>query len=264
MNRRNFIKTSMAATSVVGASQLSSISAQAEEKTEQGPQQYLSWRRYVIKTDDQKKLVADFLKNAAIPALNRAGVKPVGVFYEMPDSDDHSVYVLTSFYSLERFASLGRTLSEDGVFMDAARDYLHTEKSSPAYERIESMLMKSFSGYPKIQTPRQGDRIFELRTYESHNELKAFLKVEMFNEAELDIFRRVNLDGVFYGQALAAPNLPQLTYLLAYKDQAERKKNWDAFLSHPDWEVLKNNERYKDTVSKIIAKFLIPAPYSQI
>ena len=262
MNRRNFLKTSVVATGVVGATQFSTSTATAQEN--QGPQQYLSWRRYIIKSAENKKLVDDYLKTAAIPALNRAGIKPVGAFHEMPDANDHSISLLTSFPSLEKLDSIARTLAEDAEFMDAAHDYLNTEKSNPAYERIEGTLLKSFAGYPKIVTPRKGERIFELRTYESHNEMKAYLKVEMFNEAELDIFRKVHLDGVFYGSAMVASNLPQLTYMLAYKDMEERKKNWDAFLSHPDWDVLKNNDRYKDTVSKIISKYLSPAPYSQI
>lgn len=263
MKRRHFLTTSMTAAGVAGLTQFTP-SAHAQQPANNGSQLYVSLRRYIIKSEENKKFMADYLKNAALPALNRAGVKPVGVFYEMPDSGDHSIHALVSFGSLNEFAAIGTTLASDQSFMDAARDYLNTEKSNPAYERIESMLFKTFAGYPQIKTPRQGDRLFELRTYESHNELKAYLKVEMFNEAELEIFRKVNLDGVFYGQALVAPNLPQLTYMLAYQDKAEREKNWNAFLNHPDWEVLKNNERYKDTVSKITAKFLVPAPYSQI
>jgi len=264
MNRRKFIQTSMAATGVAGAAQVSSVTAFAQAGPNAGPQQYLSLRRYLIKSPENKKLVADFLEKAAIPALNRAGLKPVGVFYEMADSGGHDIYTLLSFPTLERFASIGLTLREDGTFMEDAKDYLSTEKSNPAYERIEATLLRTFTGYPRVQIPRKGDRIFELRTYESHNEYKAYLKREMFNEAELDLFRKVKLDGVFYGEALVASNLPQLTYMLAYKDKEEKDKNWKAFLGHPDWEVLKNNDRYKDTVSKIISKMLAPAPYSQV
>ncbi len=43
-----------------------------------------------------------------------------------------------------------------------------------------------------------------------------------------------------------------------------RGKNCQAFLKHPDWDRMKNMEIYKDTVSKIVARFFDPAPYSQI
>jgi hypothetical protein len=63
---------------------------------------------------------------------------------------------------------------------------------------------------------------------------------------------------------LIGPNIPNLTYMLVYKDQKMRGKNWQAFLKHPDWDRMKNMEIYKDTVSKIVARFLDPAPYSQV
>jgi hypothetical protein len=148
--------------------------------------------------------------------------------------------------------------------MAAGADYFNTEKSDPAYERIENSLMLAFEAFPGIKIPRQGDRIFELRIYESHNEVKAFLKVEMFNLAELDVFAKVGLDGVFYGQALVASNLPQLTYMLGYKDMEERKATWSRFSKDPDWIKLRQEERYRDTVSKIHQRFLLPAACSQI
>ena len=86
----------------------------------------------------------------------------------------------------------------------------------------------------------------------------------MFESAELAIFRDVRLDPVFFGTSLAGDNLPNLTYMLGYRDMQEREKNWKAFLSHPSWQTLKANPRYADTVSKIISVFLKPRDYSQV
>jgi len=52
--------------------------------------------------------------------------------------------------------------------------------------------------------------------------------------------------------------------MLVYEDQKMRGKNWQAFLKNPDWDRMKRMEIYKDTVSKIVARFLDPAPYSQV
>ena len=55
------------------------------------------------------------------------------------------------------------------------------------------------------------------------------------------------------------------------KDEEEKKKCWNAFRTNEDWNVLKNNDRYADTVSKIHSKMLeaysnstngLPAPIS--
>ena len=61
----------------------------------------------------------------------------------------------------------------------------------------------------------------------------------------------------------------QRRYLLAediatYDDMDARNAAWQKFRTHPKWDVLKNLERYKDTVSNITQMFLKPKPYSQI
>ncbi len=263
MNRRSFLKNSLAASVAAGTVPLTRAGA-AQSQPGGGKQQYLELRRFGIKSKAKRDFVTSFLQTAAIPALNRQGIKPVGVFHELPESTDFSLYTLVPFGSLEQFGSVFRELAEDGEFLTAAADYLHTDKADPAYEQMETTLMLAFAGYPQVKVPRVGERIFELRIYQSHNELKAFLKVEMFNNAELDIFAKVGLEAVFFGQSLAGPNLPNLTYMLAFKDKAEREQIWAEFGKNPDWVELRGRERYKDTVSKITQKFLMPAACSQI
>ncbi len=262
MKRRDFLKSSLAASCVPLA--LSDVMSTKAVGQQPEGRQFLEWRRYVLSKAEQRRLVSNFLEQAAIPALGRLNIGPVGVFTDMEESPDASIYTLTPFDSLEQFASVGGRLGADAEFVENARQYLSTEKSDPAYERIETQLMISFTGVPRVEVPRTGERLFELRRYESHNELKAFLKIEMFNEAELKIFRNVGPESVFFGQALAGAALPNLTYMLAYKDMAEREELWKAFIGDPDWKVLRVNERYQDTVSKIENRFLVPVECSQI
>ena len=106
--------------------------------------------------------------------------------------------------------------------------------------------------------------MFELRSYESHSELKAIKKVEMFNAGEIELFRQVGLGPVFYGQALIGSNLPHLTYMVSAENPEAHKKHWDAFRASPIWDKLKNDPQYADTVSKIDSRFLVPTSYSQI
>ncbi len=50
--------------------------------------QYFELRRYHLLTGKKKNRVGDFLRDSAIPALNRLGVGPVGAsrFYTVPTS----------------------------------------------------------------------------------------------------------------------------------------------------------------------------------
>lgn len=263
MKRRNFLKTALAASA--GAAATSTALAQSS-----GKQQFLELRRWSIDSLENNRVVSNFLQQAILPSLKRSGAGKLGVFYHLPHEKSypeqlHDIYTVLAFDSLDEWLALGAHFEGDRAMHEAGAEYLGTDKKTAAYQRIESSLMLSFAGYPRLKTPRAGkDRVFELRRYESPNELKAKLKVEMFNEGELDIFAKVNLDGVFYGEMLSGPHMPNLTYMLAYDSVEERDANFKAFSQHPDWNALKKVEKYKGTVSKIDAIFLKPAPFSQI
>jgi hypothetical protein len=182
--------------------------------------------------------------------------------------DASTVLVLRTYPSLEVFATATARLSADPEYQKAGAEYLNSPKSNPAFDRIDSWLMLAFAGLPKLELPayckEKRARMFELRTYESHSELKALKKVEMFNSGEIDTMREVGLGPIFYGQALIGSNLPHLTYMLSAEDQEAHKKHWSAFGAHPTWNKLKNDPQYADTVSKIYNRFLVPTSYSQI
>lgn len=258
MKRRAFLQSSLAVTALPFVS--SSLQAAGDDQGRQS----LLWMRYVIQNTQQHDLVSQFLSQAALPALGRLDIGPIGVFEDVEPGQDSSLFVLVPLDAGQRLSGLTDRLADDASFIEAASDYLNTEKNSPAYQRIESQWMRAFTGCPTVQIPRTGERIFELRVYESHNELKAQLKIEMFNVAELAIFKKVGLDPVFFGETLVGSNLPNLTYMLGYKDMEEHDRAWKAFLEDPDWIALKDQERYRDTVSKIINRFLKPTSYSQI
>jgi hypothetical protein len=224
-------------------------------------------RRYVIETQEQKAGFDKFASEAAIPALNRLGVTPVGVFY--PDEGPSPIYVLLPHPSLASFATLTDRLSEDPEFLEKGADFLNAPAASPAYTSMEIQLMTAFEGMPHLERPTDAPtRVFQLRTYESPSEKAGLKKVEMFNTAEIAIFRNVGLHPVFFGRTLAGAKMPNLTYMLGFKDMDESKANWKKFGADPDWKKLRAMPEYMD--KEIIRKngitnlYLRPASYSQI
>ena len=84
-------------------------------------------------------------------------------------------------------------------------------------------------------------RVFELRTYESHNEAANLKKMEMFEKAgEIAIFRRLSLTPVFFARDLVGPTLPSLTYMLVFADAAAREKAWGDFRDDAEWAKLRS------------------------
>ncbi len=235
-------------------------------QTNADDRQYFEWLKYTLPTGKNKGRVENYYEKAAIPALNKMGITDIGVFYIKYGQNSPTLYVLIPHDSLDSLMNYRQKLMDDGDYREAATDFLESDISSPAYVRLERGLMHAFKGMPKLEPKKaMGERIFELRIYESHNYVKAQKKIDMFNDAgEIQIFRDTGLNPVFFGETLFGPSMPNLTYMLAFKNMEERDKNWKTFVNSSGWNAIKGLEEYKDTVSNISDIILRPAGCSQI
>ena len=259
MKRREFLT----AASLAGIASMSSLAAAAEDND--GKQEYFEWRKYRLHVGSKKRLLGDFLRKVGIPAMNRIGIGPVGVFNAMYGPNSPTLYVLLVHKSLDSVVSSASLLMADKKYRNAGADFINAPLSEPTYVRMESSLMVAFKYMPKLEVPEKGRQIFELRTYESHSIKAARKKIEMFNEGgEIAIFKKTGLQPVFFGETLIGPQMPNLTYMLAFKNMADRDKKWGIFSGDPGWKKLRADTAYKDTVSNITDIILRPASYSQI
>ena len=228
------------------------------------------WRQYILKAGTQPRRLADYLQ-AVIPALNRLGHSPIGVFDVVFGLPSPTTFVLTPSTSLPHMLEIESGLEKDAEFMKAAAGYADAAATDPVYVRQELSLLQAFPHMPKIDVPKQtaakAPRLFELRTYESHSERAHRAKIKMFDEmGEIEIFRNVGLMPVFFGRTLVGPRMPSLTYMLVHDNMAGRDKSWDGFRTSPEWKKLSATPGFTDPeiVSNITTVFLRPAAYSQI
>ena len=261
LNRRNFLAGLGPLAVAPAALAATGIETDADDR------QYLEWIRYTLPGRRDER-VEKYYEEAAIPALNSIGINDVGVFNVMYGPNDPSLYVLIPHDSLDSVMNWQQKLLDDAIYSTAAKSYLESSISDPAYARIERGLMRAFAGMPSVEVPKKtsGDqRIFELRIYESHNQAKAQKKIEMFNDAgEIQVFRDTGLTPVFFGETLFGELMPNLTYMLVFEDMADRDKRWEQFRTSDGWAAIKGLEEYKDTVSNITDIILRPARCSQI
>jgi hypothetical protein len=267
MKRRQFLQSSLAMAG--GATLVSNLPARAQEAGA-AETQFYELRLYHLRRGHQTDLFDSFYRDAAIPALNRAGIATVGVFSVMVGPESPTMYVLLAHPSLRSLVATRARMVADAEYQKAGAEFINAPASNPAYTRVDSSLMIAFEGMRKIEVPSFADggksRLFELRTYESHSLKAHFKKVEMFNRAEISIFRRVGMHPVFFGQTLIGARLPNLTYMLVFENADARDKGWSAFGSDPEWLKLRTDPAYTDSeiVSNISNVLLRPAPYSQI
>lgn len=266
MKRRDFLKSSVALTSVAAISSTFSVpAAEAESKT---AREFYELRLYHLRQGPMLKRFDEFYRDVALPAWNRAGVNPVGVFDLAIGPDAPTKYVLLPFKSLEAMATAREQFEADPEVLKA--EFANVPPTDPAYIRKESSLLLAFSGLPKLEVPAQfagkKPRLFELRTYEAHSRKANKKKVEMFNVGEIAIFRRAGLQPVFFGETLVGTKLPNLTYMLVFDDMAARDKNWATFVGDPEWKKLSTTPGYTNAeiLTNITNVLLKPTAYSQI
>lgn len=234
--------------------------------------EYYEIKVYTISSKAQEERIDQFLKNAYLPALHRAGISKVGVYKPIEDDTAHygkKVYVLTPFQKLEQFGTLQAKLDKDKQFQSAGKDYLDAPYNDPPYVRMESILLYAFSGMPKHEVPKHetpaSERIYELRSYEGHTEKRYQNKVKMFNDGnEIGIFRRLGFNAVFYGEVISGSRMPNLMYMTSFPTRASRDEHWKAFSADAEWGKVRTMEEYQNNVSKINIYLLHPTDYSEL
>lgn len=258
MERREFL-----AGAALGGAAFTALGTNAEEKPLE--REYYEHRTYQLLPGDRNGSIHEFLEKAAIPAWNRAGIGPVGVFTGVYGGEWTHLEVLLPHASLASCVAASSALAADAEYQKAGADFLNTPPSAPKFVRYESSLMLAFSGMPKLHVPEKKERIFEIRTYESHSETYAKKKIEMFNEGgEIDIFLETGLTPVFFGETIAGARMPNLTYMVVFNDMVDHDASWAKFVASDKWKALSGDAQYKDTVSNIHNRILKPTAYSQI
>jgi hypothetical protein len=269
MQRRRFLASSLAA-SALAATQPAAYLGAAEDATKKNGREFYQLRRYHIISGPQRKLCDDFFSGALIPALNRMSIGPVGVFDLSIGPDTPTIYVLMPGLSAEAVATVETHLAKDAEYMKAGEAFLNAPAKEPAFDRMESSFLQAFEKWPKLIQPAatkaRGPRVFELRIYEGATDQDHKRKVEMMQSGESEIFTKAGVEQVFYSDTLVGTRLPNLTYMLAFDNLADRDKKWAAFRGSDEWKTYSTQPRYafEAIVSNITNVILMPTAYSQI
>ncbi|MGN6546961.1 MAG: NIPSNAP family protein [Aureliella sp.] len=245
--------------------------------------QVMEMRTYTFKDPSGVETFDKYAQTALIPALNRAGIQPVGAFslaavqpaVAGAPTDPNAkiiappkVMLLLPAASADVIAAANAKVAADEEYQKAAADYLNIPATQPIIDRISSELLVAFNAWPEVKVPKQKKndlpRLFELRTYESPTEHLGNLKVEMFNSGEVPIFLDCGIQPVFMGQAVVGSLMPNLTYMTVYDDASALTDAWKRFSEHPEWKKLREVKKYEGTVSKIHKSNWEAKPYSQL
>ncbi|WP_165305046.1 NIPSNAP family protein [Pedobacter sp. SYP-B3415] len=224
---------------------------------------------YHLKDSIQQNAVEQYLERAYLPALHRAGIPHVGVFkpFNPGVSDERKIYVFIPFRSFDELTRLQPRLDKDREYLSEGAAYLRAPHDAPVYQRIETILMTPFVKAPQPDIPQlknsKPKRVYELRSYEGPTEMISRNKIEMFNAGdEIGLFKRLNFNAVFYGEVIAGGTMPNLMYMTAFDDKADRDAHWKTFGADSQWKELSARPEYQKNVSRNISLLLSPTAYS--
>ncbi len=232
-------------------------------------QEYYQLKVYHFNTAQQEQLLDAYFKNALLPALHRNGIDKAGVFKTIANDTlvDKTMYVLVPFKSIDATDKLQDKLLADAEYQTSGADFVNVNYKSPAYTRMEVILLKAFPLAPEMKIPAlksgKKDRVYELRSYESASEKIFKNKVQMFNQGdEIGLFKRLNFNAVFYSEVIAGSKMPNLMYMTSFENMDDRNAHWKAFSSDTAWVKLKSMPIYQNNVSHIDITFLKGVEYS--
>jgi hypothetical protein len=214
-------------------------------------------RTYETKFGGDQNFLKDYLANLLGKSLIRLGANNFMIFTELGNSDPTNLWVFISYPDATSFIR-AQGLHADPEYATRAAEYNALTKEQALYNRYSSSLLLAFDGMAKMKDPVDGASLFEMRTYEGYSEDAVRRKIKMFDDEEIDLFLKVGLHPVFFGEMIIGPYRPSLTYMLNFRDMEERDANWKTFGSSPVWNEMKSKEIYANTVSNIRRVFLKP------
>ena len=238
------------------------------EASAENPRTYLEVRTWHLHTtpEEQTSRVHEYLRSGLAPALTKAGARLDGAFSNLIGQGGPYIVTLTEYPSLASMQDVLAKVAADSEHQQAI-EKLSSGPGLP-FVRVESSLLRSFAGMPApvVSSGSAGPRVFELRTYESQTFVTLARKVEMFNAGEMQIFQRLGLRPVFFGETIIGARQPNLMYMLSYDNLGERERLWKAFVSDPEWKKLSSKPELKDAqiVANISNVILAPLDFSPI
>ncbi len=251
MKRRKILKSAAS----LGILAAAAPSMAAHHHSQNTPREWYEIRIYSIKFGRNANRLIEYLNGQFKEELLNRGARNVWLFNEYGLTDPRKIWCLITYPDLDTFHKV-QLMGTDASMMQAHPDYYGIKPEEMPYTRFESWTFLSFSGLPSMIDPDSTDRFFELRTYEGFSEDAVRRKIKMFNVEEIELFHKTGLHPVFFGEMIAGPYRPCLTYMLAFKDMEDRDAAWQEFINHPEWNAMRVKEEYANSVSNIHKVFL--------
>lgn len=265
MKRRDFLAASATA-AVPVLMKGNNVNAESNDR------EYFEIRTFWAEEEDIKARLIARIDDVLLPHMKSLGFRKVGVFSineALHDADpkydlmyNKAVFVITAAPSFANFENLHEKLS--GPLPDEKR--FQRFKDDALYIGQENALLRAFPNCPSLAVPTlDPDRVLQYRCYFSPSLERNRAKRKMFDiRGELALFRKCGMNPVFFGETLYGTMMPNVSYMLSFKNNEACKAGWDKFRKSEEWSKMKSESEFKDTATQVRNLFLKPSPKSEI
>ncbi len=208
---------------------------QAESTTETVMQEPASFelRTYYAAEGKLDQLLARF-KNHTIGIFEKYGMVNVAYWVPVNNEENQLIYLL-GYNSREDRTNAWEQFRNDPDWLKAKAD---SEVNGPLVDSVKNVFLNPTDYSPKMNTSLTGPRVFEMRTYYTHENKLVDLHVR-FKDHTMGIFENQNMTNVAYFNLDKDQEEPEntLLYFIAHADTEAAIQNWKGFLDDPAWKA---------------------------
>jgi len=272
MKRRQFLTTAC----VAGLAAATMRTVTAAEPS--GSPYFLDFRMITFSNAQRLETYAKHNGEVVIPAINRHGISPVGLF--VADSNlnsgernydekyDNVLFGLTPHPTFDSTQELAENMQGDAQYRESLAALSQGATSrNPLFTAHEQVLLRCFPEFPGVKVPSlDPNRILQLRMYRSHSFERNRAKITQYviENGAIEVFLECGMRPVFFATTLFGAFMPSYFFMFSFESEEHIQDSWAKFRDHPNWHRLRDDPAYADTATEIISVLLRPVPGSQI
>ena len=170
-------------------------------------------------------------RDHTLKLFEKHGMTNIGYWVPIDNTENKLVYIL-AFPDRAAQASSWKAFMADPQWKEVKAK---TEANGTLVSKIDSVLLQATDYSPEVKVSKQGDRVFELRTYTAAPGRLENLNAR-FRDHTLKLFEKYGMTNVGYWVPLEGPRADNtLIYILAHKSVEAAKASFDAFRTDPAW-----------------------------
>jgi NIPSNAP len=126
-----------------------------------------------------------------------------------------------------------------------------------------AVFVSGFVAGTVVRAQAQSKRVFELRTYTTHEGKLGDLH-KRFRDHTMRIFKKHGMENIGYWQPQDAPDSQNtLIYVISHRSREAAKKSWADFQADPEWQKVSAESQVNGRiVSKVVSVFMDATDYS--